>query len=209
MLEDSPTYRALDLAAKELGWRSNNMGEMISPMLEMKEFPELAHQAARKKSLLRHEGWFVRNGGITVEHLTTSEEISIHLDEFFSQHIARWESTPYPSLFLKSKHQVFYQKLSQLASHTGWFRFTRIIWNERPIAFHFGFNYKGNFFWYKPSFDITLAKNSPGEVLLRQLFLSAQSENSCIFDFGLGDEPFKKRFATKTRKVISWEVYPQ
>jgi len=102
-----------------------------------------------------------------------------------------------------------YQNLSKIASKTDWIRFTRILWQDHPISFHFGFNYKGSYMWYKPTFDIDLARHSPGEVLLRQLLLQAQKENAHTFDFGLGDEPFKRRFATCTHMVKTWGLYPK
>jgi CelD/BcsL family acetyltransferase involved in cellulose biosynthesis len=99
--------------------------------------------------------------------------------------------------------------VTQTASDSGWLRFTRIDWNGKAIAFHFGFSYGGVYLWYKPSFDISLARRSPGEVLLRQLFLAAASEGAHTFDFGLGDEAFKDRFATRRDRVHTWALLPK
>ncbi len=209
VLESSLTSKKLTEAAKRQGWYCCDEGKLVSPMLELNDFPEKALQSTRKKSLLRHEAYFKRNGGITIEHLNRSEDILQHLDMFFDQHIARWESTPYPSLFLDPAQRLFYRRLSEIASETGWIRFTRVVWQNRSISFHFGFNYHGRFFWYKPSFDIELSRRSPGEVLLRQLLLQAQEEKAEVFDFGLGEEAFKNRFATNTRLVRSWGLYPK
>ena len=97
--------------------------------------------------------------------------------------------------------------LTQYASPAGWLRFTRIEADGRPIAFHFGLAYHGGFMWYKPAFAIDLARHSPGEVLLRQLLLRAIDERAHTFDFGLGDEPFKQRFATHTQTVRNFVLY--
>lgn len=194
--------------AKRKGWYFCDEGELISPIIELREFPEKAREAIRKKSLVRHEAWFNRNGNLTVEHLQTTEDILPDLDIFFEQHIARWKSTPFPSLFIDPAKRLFYQRLTQIASATKWIRFSRIIWEGCFIAFHFGFNYKGNYFWYKPSFDVALSRHSPGEVLLRQLLLQAMAEKAHTFDFGLGDEAFKNRFATNKCQVHTWGIYP-
>ena len=84
-----------------------------------------------------------------------------------------------------------------------------IEFDGRPIAFHFGFSFAGNYLWYKPSFEIALARKSPGEVLLRQLLLAAVQENAYVFDFGLGDEAFKHRFASRSQLVRTWGLYPR
>ena len=206
--DTSPTASKLADAAQQQQWLCYDEGDLPSPLLDIKNLPEWAEEATRKKSLVRHENWFKKNGGIHVQHFSNAEDILPQLDHFFSQHIARWEQTPFPSLFTENKQQLFYKCLSELTSEKNWLRFTVIDWQDKAIAYHFGFNYKSSFLWYKPSFDIGLASHSPGEVLLRQLLLQAIRENANIFDFGLGDEAFKKRFATHTRFVRTWGIYP-
>jgi CelD/BcsL family acetyltransferase involved in cellulose biosynthesis len=39
------------------------------------------------------------------------------------------------------------------------------------------------------------------------LILAALSEQAQRFEFGLGDEPFKQRFATDVRHVRTWGLY--
>jgi hypothetical protein len=102
----------------------------------------------------------------------------------------------------------FHRRLVESAGGAGWLRFTRVSWAGWPIAFHLGFSYRSCFLWYKPSFAIELARRSPGEVLLRQLFLAAVGEEARVFDFGLGEEPFKRRFASHLRYVDTIGLYP-
>ncbi|MEJ7611095.1 MAG: GNAT family N-acetyltransferase [Ferruginibacter sp.] len=205
--KDSATWTALFTTTADLG-QVFDEGDLPAPMMEIEKFPAHAAEATNKKSLLRHEGWFIKNGGFVFEHSTETKDILQHLPSFFEQHIKRWEPTPYPSLFSDPKHVLFYQRICAVLGSTGWLRFTRIIWQGEAVAYHFGFSYAGSFLWYKPSFDITLAKRSPGEVLIRQLLLWAISENLSIFDFGLGDEDFKKRFATADVSVSTVGLYP-
>jgi CelD/BcsL family acetyltransferase involved in cellulose biosynthesis len=204
----SGTHNMLADVAGLRNWYSCEEGEYISPRIEMNLYPDSAGQSIMKKSLRRHETWFIRNGNLKVNHFQTSNEILPHLGTFFRQHIDRWLQTPYPSLFLKNEECRFYRQLTEILSDTGWLRFTVVEWNNTIIAFHFGFYYQGSFFWYKPSFDISMARNSPGEVLIRHLLLNAVSEKAHIFDFGLGDETFKRRFSTTNRRVINQGVYP-
>ena len=204
----SSTQQTLYAAAKKMGWNFFDEGSLACPVLSIKDFPEKAKAATEKKSLLRHEAWFNRNGGIEVQHYSHSNNILPHLDAFFNQHIARWSATPYPSLFLDPLQCRFYKKLCETASEAGWLRFMIVYWQQQPIAFHFGMYYNRSFLWYKPTFDITLAKHSPGEVLLRQLLLKAMEEEAEYFDFGLGDEAFKDRFASSTPTVTNIGLYP-
>jgi CelD/BcsL family acetyltransferase involved in cellulose biosynthesis len=203
----SRTGARLRAAANRLGLSCVDEGSMPAPMLDLRN-PGTALAAVNKKSLRRHENGLHRRGVLTVQHVRSGDAIRQHLPAFFGQHVARWESTAYPSLFLNRSHRTFYERLT-MASDIRWLRFTRLDLDERPVAFHFGTFYGNTFLWYKPSFDVALAKQSPGEVLLRKLLLAANEEGAHTFDFGLGDEPFKQRFATHNPRVRTWELYPR
>ena len=206
--DKSPTAELLRASASRLNLVLREEGVQPAPATQLGVDSAADRALTQKKSLLRHEAYFRRSGSLEVLHHSTAEEIESYLDALFQQHIARWSATPHPSLFLDARQQRFYRTLTQYASPAGWLRFTRIAADGRPIAFHFGFIYHGSFMWYKPTFAIELARHSPGEVLLRQLLLRAIEESAHTFDFGLGDEPFKQRFATHTHSVRDIGLYP-
>ena len=203
----SPTAGLLRASALRLGLVLREDGIQSAPATRLGVDEKADSALTQKKSLLRHEAHFRKSGSLHAVHDSTAEKIEPQLDEFFEQHIARWSATPHPSLFHDPRQQRFYRALTQYASPAGWLRFTRIEADDRPIAFHFGFSYNGAFMWYKPAFAIDLARHSPGEVLLRQLLLRAIDERAHTFDFGLGDEPFKQRFATHTQTVRNFVLY--
>lgn len=200
--ERSPTRAALPRAAAALGLELRHEGSTPTPVLERTGFAA----AARRQSLVRHERWFEREGELGVRHLASADEVAPELDAFFEQHVARWRATPHPSLFEDAAQRDFYRRLAGSLAAPGWLRFTRVEWNGRPVAFHFGPSYGGSYLWYKPSFEIDLARRSPGEVLLRHLLLAAEAEGAHTFDFGLGDEAFKYRFATAVPRVDTWSL---
>jgi CelD/BcsL family acetyltransferase involved in cellulose biosynthesis len=204
----SRTGPRLQGAATRLRLTIFDEGELSAPALDLATRPEAGREAAAKLSLLRHQKFFERHGQLAVRHHREGKAIQPELDAFFAQHVARWAATPYPSLFHDLTQRRFYERLTEAAADAGWLRFTRVDWNGKPIAFHFGFCHGGSYLWYKPSFDIALARRSPGEVLLRHLLCAATEEGAHTFDFGLGDEPFKQRFATHINRVRTWGLYP-
>ncbi len=195
----------LSAAANRLDLQMFEEGALLAPRMQMT--PAQITLAISKNSLLRHERYFRRHGRFEACHFKSAAEILPQLDEFFQQHMRRWANTDSPSLFHDSRQRTFYRRLVEEAESTGWLRFTTVRSNGTPIAFHFGFNYGGSYLWYKPSFEIGLARHSPGEVLLRQLLLAAAEENAAEFDFGIGDEAFKRRFATSVESVRTWGLY--
>jgi CelD/BcsL family acetyltransferase involved in cellulose biosynthesis len=204
----SQTGAALRRAAARLDWHCHEEESLVAPALDFIT-PATAQAAANKTSLVRHERRLQRDGALVVTHHTRAEAILPRLNAFFAQHEERWAGTPFPSLFREADHRAFYRRLVEAADETGWLRFTTVEWNGEAIAYHFGFCDRGRYLWYKPSFAIRHARYSPGEVLLRHLILAAADEGARCFDFGIGDEPFKSRFANRTETVRTWGVYPR
>ena len=200
--ERSPTTARLAAAAARLGLGLRSDEPMLAPALRRARLIDATH----KKSLVRHENWFRRNGELAVVHTAHGDAIVAELERFFAQHVERCTATPYASLFENERHRAFYRRLATDNADAGWLRFTRVNWNGAPIAYHFGMSFRGTFLWYKPSFELSLARRSPGEVLLRQLLTAAYDEGTHTFDFGIGDEAFKHRFATAYPRVRTWTL---
>lgn len=205
--DGSATSRRLFEAANELRAKCVEEESLVAPMLAMGVSGIAALEAAAKRSLVRHTRFFDRDASFRVRHLRAAGDIEPYLDAFFEQHERRWSGTSSPSLFTDGAHRAFYCRLVAGAAKADWLRFTVVEWQERAIAFHLGFSHRGRYLWYKPSFDAELSRRSPGEVLLRELLLEAVNEGARIFDFGLGDEPFKRRFCSHFPLVRNWGVY--
>ena len=206
--DQSRTGRRLADAAGRLGLKIFDEGSLPAPALDMAGQPEAALAATRKKSLVRHEKYFQQNGALAVEHFQDGAAILPQLPEFFAQHIARRAVTEHPSIFLKPEQRAFYERLTPDAARHGWLRFTRVSWNGKPVAFHLGLCYRGRYLYAIPTFDVALAQHWPGEVLMRQLLLAAIAEGAKTFDFGIGDEAYKYRYATGVTQLRTWGLYP-
>jgi CelD/BcsL family acetyltransferase involved in cellulose biosynthesis len=199
----------LQQSAERLGLTCLREDSLASPWLDIDRQRETAKRCAEKQSLRRHEQYFRREGELAFDVWTSAADVSPHLDEFFQQHIARRSATPHASLFCDARQRSYYRRLTELAAAQGWLRFARLAWNGRAIAYHFGLSYQGRYLWGIPSFDIALARHSPGEVLLRQVLLHALGEGASQFDLGPGDESYKHRFATNTNYLQTWGLYPR
>jgi CelD/BcsL family acetyltransferase involved in cellulose biosynthesis len=157
-----------------------------------------------KKSLRRHLNGFSREGRVEFRRLQTPLEVECYLDVFFEQHVRRWAGTDSPSPFGDPAQQRFYRLLAERMDAGATLHFSVVLFEDRPIAFHFGFEHDGVFVWYKPSFEPSLQRRSPGEVLIRCLLEDAVTRGLREFDFTVGSEAFKYRFANVVRRV--WRV---
>ncbi len=156
-------------------------------------------KTANKSSLKRHSGFFQKSGDLRFHRCASEAEIVGYLERFFEQHRARWARTDPPSQFFDPAQQAFYRELVRGLFPYGWLRFDVVLFNGAPLAFHFGFEYRRRFIWYKPTYDIQFASRSPGEVLIKFLLEDAIERKLEEFDFTVGSEPFKYRFANRVR----------
>ena len=112
-----------------------------------------------------------------------------------------------PSQFLDPAQRVLFEALVEELDPTRILRFAVLELNDRPIAYHFGFEFDGKFIWYKPSFDVALWDSAPGEVLIRHLLIYCLGAQVREFDFTVGDEAFKYRFANHERQNLEIIFY--
>jgi len=191
-------------------WLGRCLGfdETPCPRIVFSQRDGLFDALLRKRSLKRHANALKRLGFVSVDHLQDPEEIYGHLEHFFRQHLERWSVTSHPSLFASERAKEFYRQLTLQLAQTGNVVFTVVSLNGDPVAFHYGLISKGEFIWYKPTFDVTHWREAPGETLLKELLTLSKANGYRVFDFTRGGESFKSRFANETRSNFSFHVYP-
>jgi CelD/BcsL family acetyltransferase involved in cellulose biosynthesis len=153
-----------------------------------------------KKKKLRQRAKKMRQlGNFVFRHLESRAEIKAQLPEFFQQHMRRRAQMGDKSLFCFEESRNFYQALVDELDPARELRFAVIELDGKPVAFHFGFECNGKFVYYKPTFELQLRQYSPGEVLNGELFEYAGRRGLREFDFTVGDEAYKARYANRTR----------
>lgn len=205
----SRTGDLLRQAAGRLGLNCFLEDEQPSPIIDIRGKPEAALACTRKKTMLRREKALRREGDLEIQHFRKPSDVMPQLDEFFEQHVSRWADTPTPSRFRDAKQRESFRERTLEIAAAGWLRFSRLVWQGRPIAFHRGTCYEGHYKYGRAAFSIEFAHSSPGTVLLRHLLLAAIEEGAHTFDFGLGDEAYKYRYATDVVNLQTWGLYPE
>lgn len=212
-LNEVPQFSALDLVLRARAFEAPSNAVITAatpcPRLHLDGPSSRLQECLRKPSLRRHATRLAKLGSVTAVHTADPGEILHHLPGFFAQHIARWERTPFASLFLKQENKRFYELAAQALGAAQRLVFTILSVDARPAAYHFGLRSDRDLIWYKPAFDIALAQYSPGEVLLKNLLEYAAANGFAVFDFTRGDEPFKRRFASATHYNASYVLSRQ
>jgi len=134
---------------------------------------------------------------VTISHLKSWNTIYAVMPHFLQAHVARFLATGRISNLAYGERRVFLAELAKLLSYRGWMVLSRLMLGDRTIAWNYGFQYAGSWFWYQPTLDSSMQQYSPGFCLL-----SKMTEQACdnpevnLLDLGLGEEDYKDRFAT-------------
>jgi len=144
-----------------------------------------------------------KHGPLTIDHLKSWEDVRSALPGFFEMHIARFHSAGRSSNLIHPGRQTFLRELARLLSQKGQMVLTRLSVGDRPIAWNYGFQFAGSWFYYQPTFDVAWQRYSPGVCLLAKIVESACDDPGIrVVDLGLGAEGYKERFTTSVRQTL-------
>jgi CelD/BcsL family acetyltransferase involved in cellulose biosynthesis len=188
------------------GWQIVQEVESTCPALSIESSRPFAEACARKKSLVRHARYFERLAPLRFRHVLDPDEILDRLPDFIEQHRDRRFMAGDHSIFDDPRHRRFYERMIPAMLEGGALRFGVLEWRDEVLAYHLGFFHDGVFTWYKPTFNVDWARYSPGEVLLKALLEAALETDVRVFDFTVGDEAFKERFANVKAENLKVQI---
>ncbi|MBU0468560.1 MAG: GNAT family N-acetyltransferase [Candidatus Omnitrophica bacterium] len=177
------------------------------PILEIDDDKNILHQITNKKHLVTLEKQIEKKGKLEIIHLYDKDRILDYLNIFFEQHINRQSTANISSLFLDENTRNFYKRFLVSLSENKNIIFTVINCNKTPIAFHLGFVFNKTFYFYKPSFNISWFRFSPGQLLLKKLFEYIIQSDINVLDFGSGEDQYKNRFSNKEQTINSYKIH--
>lgn len=178
--------------------------EAVAPWLRMSAAPA----TLGKKRLRREARNLARRGEVGCDTFTRAEDVLPRLEAFFELHRKRWHGTDTAGTFHDPAKRAFYREVTPALAALGALRYTELTLDGRLVAAHFGFSWGGTFTCYKPCFDPGCTPLSPGTVLTMRLIEQAQREQVGQFDFTIGDEAYKQRFATDFPRVTTARAAP-
>ncbi|MFZ0955486.1 MAG: GNAT family N-acetyltransferase [Candidatus Sulfotelmatobacter sp.] len=155
------------------------------------------------KRLRRLVNAMARTAPVRFDHTRSWEALQPMLAEFLQAHVKRFLEIGRISNLAHPKRQEFLTELARLLSEPRWFVLSRLITGEKTVAWHYGFQFQGTWFWYQPTFDGSFERYWPGFCLLTRAIDEAL-ENPAMktMDLGLGSEAYKAKFANASRKTL-------
>jgi len=205
---DSPTVAAIRAVARGHGYHvfvhpAQVCAQVILGSGEIRQ--QLKANIGRRKRLRRNLYMLKSVGPITLTHLRSRAEIEAALPRFASVHVARFLIMQQISNLTRPERRHFLQELARLLSESGWLWLSRLNVGERAVAWHYGFQFCGSWFWYQPTFesDLGIEQYSPGYCLLSKVVQEACDITDLdVVDLGVGAESYKERFANGSRQTL-------
>ena len=202
---DSKSASALNQSVrKHQYWCFSRHGYLCAQVVigQGAEREALCKSTGSKKMLRRNLRALEKRGSVLMSTETRWEDIEPVLARFTTAHVARFLDTGRISNLADRRRREFLNLLAQHLSGRGWIALSRLLLNDKPVAWNYGFRYAGNWFWYQPTFDSSYQEFSPGYCLLAKMIESACREEAIgRVDLGLGAEGYKERFATSSRET--------
>jgi CelD/BcsL family acetyltransferase involved in cellulose biosynthesis len=167
------------------------------------ERQELKQSVVKRKAFRYYLKGLQKTGPVTVDHLTRWNAIRENLPRFVEAHVARFLAGGRDSNLASSERQAFLSGLAELLSGVGCLVLTRLLVGDEPVAWNYGFEFAGSWFYYQPTFDARWRQFSPGFCLLTKMVEHACDDPAIhLLDLGLGEEGYKERFATGYRQTL-------
>lgn len=202
--QDSASAAALRQAAGRYGYHlferpAYRCAQVSLPFAEQREAFKASLRGKNRRRVINAMQRFSPQ----LEHLHSWEQVANELPHFVQAHVARFVAGGRTSNLAHPDRQRFLEELAKLLSDAGWLRMSCLRVDGRTVAWNYGFQFAGSWFWYQPALDPGFEKSSPGAYLLTQIITAACDDPTVtVVDLGLGTEIYKERFANSGRQTL-------
>lgn len=204
--EDSASARAIRTVARRYGFCAYVRPAYLCAQVNLGR--DDARQSLKtallhKKKLRHYLRAMEREGPVVLTHLHSRRAIVGVLPRFVRSHVSRFLATGRISSLASPERQHFLRELAAQFSDAGAVTLTQMTVGDRQVAWNYGFQFCGSWFWYLPTFDSRDESNSPGYCLLSKIIIEAcDLPQMRVVDLGLGAEGYKGRFGNSERQTL-------
>lgn len=188
---------------------------MPIPYLDLPDTEAEYEKSRRKKTRLevnRHRNRFAKefSDPLVMEFQPSSDAANAALNRFFAGHIKYWADKGHKSDFERFPQLTrFYQRMLQASDPVSDPRQPKLLFSvlkvgDEQLSYHLGFWQGESYLSHLTHFNQGYRSYSPGTIHMDALVFETIRRGGKLFDFGRGDEPYKKMW-TQTRKPL-WNL---
>jgi CelD/BcsL family acetyltransferase involved in cellulose biosynthesis len=201
---DSYTVAAITAASRRRYHLHSRHGYLCARVVlgSPEERAALKQATGAKKKLRRYLRDLEKKGKVCFRHDAQWDQVKPILQSFNRAHVARFLITGRISNLTRPERRAFLYELAHELCRSGALAISRLLIDEIPAAWNYGFQFAGSWFWYQPTVNSSYEDLSPGYCLLAKIVESACDRPDIdVVDLGLGAEDYKYRFATLDRET--------
>lgn len=144
-------------------------------------------------------------GGFRTPHCRDAYESEVVFSEIVRQKSRRWRETGSRDLFADQAYRRFYESVTRRGVSSGFVAVSSMQVNNAVVAAHWGLVFKGRYYGILSSFESgRWRKFSCGELLVQIQIERAIEDQLEVFDLTVGDEAYKKSWATDRLALYQW-----
>lgn len=208
IVEDSPTLKALEDAAKDLDLSYDDKKLQHSPYIPLPADWEIYLQGLDKKQRheIRRKMRRASEGQEIVEVYITEEAGKLEDDmEDFLELMAQDEAK---DDFLSPLMREQMKSIMRCSFSEGCLQLAFLVIGGQKVAAYLSFDYLDRLWVYNSGLDRRYMAYSPGWVLLGNLLQRAIEQGKREFDFMRGDEEYKYKFGAVDRHIVRVTIEP-
>jgi len=160
-------------------------------------YSQLFHRNFKKSRLTSYYNKLKSTAGFEFEIDESNRNLDIWIEEFCMNHESRWNLTNTPSEYIsKYRRELLKKRITSFGRDQTLIRFSFKL-EGRLIGSVICLKCNDYILYSLPSFSLLDDRTHASQVLVCQIGQWAANNEFAIFDFGVGDEPYKMRFANK------------
>jgi CelD/BcsL family acetyltransferase involved in cellulose biosynthesis len=177
-----------------------------SPYIDLTgtSWPEYENALAPKlrSDLRRRSRKLDQMGQVTFEVTDGRENLDRLLEEGFHVEPSEWKARRGTAITSRHDTKMFYVDAARWAARRGILRLAFIRLDGRPIAFQFGLEDLGTYYFLKGGYDVSFRHVAPGKLLVRSMLARAFEHGLQRFEFLGAAESWKSEWATSCRRRV-------
>jgi CelD/BcsL family acetyltransferase involved in cellulose biosynthesis len=160
-----------------------------------------------RRDLARRTRRLAEEGVVTFDVRDGAEQLDGLLEEGFALEPSGWKASRGTAIVSRPETRDFYAGLAQWAAKRGILRLSFLRLDHRPLAFQFGLEDGGVYYFVKGGFDPGYSRFAPMKLLLRKMLENSFSNGLERFEFLGPPEPFKLEWTSTCHDLKRLELF--
>ena len=138
--------------------------------------PKFRSHLRRSRRQLEEQG-----GTLELKHYNTDDPTA--LQSFYDLEGSGWKGEEGTAIKCDPRTRQFYDSVAQAAAKAGYLSLDFLELNGKPIAGHFGFNFRGRYLLSKAGYNEDYRRYGPGQLLVNEILSQTPQRGLHEFDF--------------------------